>query len=465
MKRMDQFVIKTLGCKVNQSESETLAAAFRRLGLSEFTSDTAPAASGSDSSRVGVCIINTCTVTERASMQCRQAIRQAIRTYPRAKIIVTGCYAQTQPEEILGIEGVSRVIPQLEKQEVLAAVITELDVTDTGVSDTALPASSETQPAPYPWPDAGAFSPDETQGRRTRAVLKVQDGCNARCTYCIVPRARGKSRSMPEDGVISNLHGLNRAGYREVVLSGIHLGSYGLDFSPPSSLLALLETIDTLGIIPRVRLSSIEPGELSDDIIDLVACSEIFCRHFHIPLQSGDDGVLRRMGRHYSGRFFGDLIWKVHSKIPDAAIGVDVLAGFPGESDAAFENTFELIASLPVAYLHVFPFSPRKTTPAHDMPHKLPAHVIKGRAARMRALGENKRLEFHDALVRRKLSVLVESTVDAATGHFRGRTSNYVPVHLRNYAGEKNSFVTVIIEKSLGKAGVLASPISSSAGT
>jgi threonylcarbamoyladenosine tRNA methylthiotransferase MtaB len=268
---------------------------------------------------------------------------------------------------------------------------------------------------------------------------------------------------MPEAQVMSNLYGLNRAGYKEVVLSGIHLGCYGLDFSPPSSLFSLLAKIDRLNIMPRIRLSSIEPAELTDDILELVACRTAFCRHFHIPLQSGDDGILRKMGRHYTRSFFKDLVNKVHSRIPDAAIGVDVLVGFPGESDAAFENTFDLIQTLPVAYLHVFPFSPRKSTPAYGMPDKVSVAVVKARAARIRALGEEKRKKFYDSQVGRAVSVLVESTGDDAKGVCRGRTSNYVPVTIRNYSGEKNQFLRVMVEK-VERGGVLAAPTSSPAG-
>jgi threonylcarbamoyladenosine tRNA methylthiotransferase MtaB len=226
---------------------------------------------------------------------------------------------------------------------------------------------------------------------------------------------------------------------------------------------SLLVKVDRLGIMDRIRLSSIEPGELTDDIIDLVAQPNAFCRHFHIPLQSGDDGVLRKMGRHYTRSFFGELVQKVHSRIPDAAIGVDVLVGFPGENDAAFENTFGLIESLPVSYLHVFPFSPRKTTPAYSMTSKVPAAVIKERAARIRALGEKKRFEFYDALVGKEVTVLVESGFDASTGVCRGRTSNYVPVRIRNYDGQKNRFLKVMVEKAAA-GGVLASPTSAPAG-
>lgn len=456
MTERNRFVIKTLGCRVNRSESDSFASAFRSRGLQEFVPNAGDASSHDGLERVTVCVINTCTVTEKASMQSRQAIRQAIREYPEAKIVVTGCYAQTQPDDIQKIKGVSHIIPQQEKQSVLKAVFPDI-VGKLSASS----GSGEVAPAaPYPWADASAFSPEETRGNRTRAVLKIQDGCNSHCTYCIVPKARGKIRSMPKSQVISNLQGLKRAGYKEVVLSGIHLGNYGIDVSPPTTLFKLLGDIESLDIMDRVRLSSIEPGELSDDIINLVARSCAFCRHFHIPLQSGDNGILKKMGRSYTRDFFKDLILTVHSKIPDIAIGVDVMVGFPGESDAAFENTFRLIESLPVSYLHVFPFSPRKSTPAFDMPHKVPVSVIKERAARMRKLGELKRASFYKGLSGKVVTVLVEGIVDATAGISKGRTSNYVPVHITNYTGGKNVFVTAKVEGVLGNKGVLASPIS-----
>jgi len=442
---MKHFTIKTLGCRVNQSESEAIAASLRKEGFSELKPAQTPETHGTDAESVTVCIVNTCTVTEKASMQSRQAIRKAIRTYPAARIVVTGCYAETHPEEIRQIKGVHEVIPQAEKLRVVSAILPRMS---------GSPRQWDT-----PWPDALSFSPEEARGGRTRAVLKIQDGCNAHCTYCIVPQARGRSRSMPEAQVISNLFGLHKAGFNEVVLSGIHLGSYGLDLHPGSSLFTLLRQVDRLGIINRIRLSSIEPGELSDEIIALVANSDHFCRHFHIPLQSGDDAVLKQMGRFYTRSLFAKLVHGILEKIPDAAVGLDVLVGFPGETDAAFENTFALVEALPVAYLHVFPFSPRKNTPAFNMPQKVSPSVIKSRAAQMRALGGKKRRRFYDMLVGGTLEVLVEGTVDSVSGCARGRTSNYVPVFLENFAGKGNRFVTVKIEKRLGDRGILAAPI------
>ena len=440
---MKRFIVKTLGCRVNQSESETIAASLRKEGFSEQNPETPE---NDDNASETVCIINTCTVTEKASMQSRQAIRQAIRAYPGARIIVTGCYAETQPEEIRKITGVHEIIPQNKKERIVSTILPKL-------------SSTPEMPGTV-WPDAFSFTPEETRGNRTRAVLKIQDGCNAHCTYCIVPKARGRSRSMPEDKVISNLYGLNKAGYNEVVFSGIHLGNYGLDLQPESSLFELLEKIEKLRVINRIRLSSIEPGELSDEIIALVAGSDRFCRHFHIPLQSGDDTVLKKMGRHYTRSFFADLIQGIHDKIQDVAIGLDVLVGFPGETDTAFENTLSLIDSLPVAYLHVFPFSPRKGTPACDLPDRVPVSVTKERAKRIRALGSKKKRGFYDVLVGGIYEILVEGTAGNASGFAKGRTSNYVPVFVENYTGKGNRFIKVKIKRRIGDRGVLASIIS-----
>lgn len=446
---MNRFIIKTLGCRVNQSESETIAAFLRKEGFSNIETEPIPNESGNDDKFVSVCIINTCTVTEKASMQSRQAVRQAIRAYPGARIIVTGCYAETQPEEIRKIEGIHEIVPQSEKPRVVSAILS------------GLPDSSR-QPKTL-WQNALSFTPEESRGARTRAVLKIQDGCNAHCTYCIVPKARGRSRSMPEAMVFSNLHGLHLAGYNEVVLSGVHLGSYGLDLNPETSLVALLRRIDALEIIDRIRLSSIEPAELSNEIIALVAESNRFCRHFHIPMQSGDDAVLKKMGRFYTRDFFENLVLGIRDKIPDAAIGLDVLVGFPGETDAAFENTCALIESLPVTYLHVFPFSPRKGTPACTMAGKVSPSEIKSRAACMRALGGKKKRKFYDSHVGRTVEILVEGRLDTADEFPKGRTSNYIPVFLEGYNGGGNHFITARIQKRLGNKGVAASPISCSA--
>jgi threonylcarbamoyladenosine tRNA methylthiotransferase MtaB len=418
---MTKFTITTLGCKVNQYESDAIARRLMDLGC-------VPAGAEEPAD---VCIVNTCSVTGKAAMQSRQAVRQLIRTNPKAQIVVTGCYAQTEPGELSKIDGVHRIIGHGDKHHIPDIILSDKN-------DTLFPAVmrrnilSEKHFKHIPVPVSGS---------RTRPVLKIQDGCNAFCTYCIVPYARGKSRSMPLENVLENIRSLKQAGFHEVVLSGVHLGAYGLDLSPQIRLKDLLVRIRDANAMDRVRLSSIEPRELTRDIVELVATSNIFCNHFHIPLQSGDDGILEKMRRDYSCDFFEDLIFKIKERIPDAAIGVDLLAGFPDETKKAFENTYSLIEKLPVTYLHVFPFSPRPGTPAEKYPKKVPAKIIKARCERMRRLGDEKKKSFYNKFAGKTLRVLIEGKRDNTTGLLKGITSNYIPVHV---AGEDNLFNTLV---------------------
>ncbi len=273
---------------------------------------------------------------------------------------------------------------------------------------------------------------------RTRPFLKIQDGCNAFCTYCIVPYARGRSRSLPMEAVLESIGRLKADGIHEIVLTGIHIGHYGLDLKPETCLTDLLAAIESAGLMERIRISSIEPAEVSDELIDRVAGSRVFCHHFHIPLQSGDNDVLKRMNRPYTRELFYDLVSRIHDRIPDAAIGADVLVGFPGESDAAFDQTFSLIESLPITYLHVFPFSPRKGTPAYGFSDQVPHAIVKTRCSALRTLGKAKKKSFYRSHIGKEVEILIEGVRDEATGLLKGLTSNYIPVmvegkdHLRN---------------------------------
>ncbi len=424
---MKKFIVMTLGCKVNQYESDGLAQYLLTTGWHLADGETG----------VDLCIINTCTVTQKASMQSRQAIRKAVRTHPGACIVVTGCYAQTEPMALGKIAGVDYVIghsdkhhipamvSKLEKQENLHPVMIGHDI------------AVEKKFAHFPCP--------VTRGR-TRAFLKIQDGCNNFCTYCIVPYTRGRSRSMPAAEVMGNIKKLHTAGFKEVVLTGIHLGYYGLDFSPPGALAELLRQIHETTPMDRVRLSSIEPCEITGEIIRLVASSSLFCHHFHIPLQSGDDTVLQRMHRPYNGTFFKDLVLKIHQLLPNGAIGADLLVGFPGETDAAFENTYQLINKLPVTYLHVFPFSPRSGTPAATYPDQVAHDVVKERCRRMRELGMAKKRLFYKNNIGKVATVLIEAKRDRETGLLKGTTHNYIPVLINGADALKESIVTVRIE-------------------
>ncbi|MEA3280120.1 MAG: tRNA (N(6)-L-threonylcarbamoyladenosine(37)-C(2))-methylthiotransferase MtaB [Thermodesulfobacteriota bacterium] len=438
---MPFFNIITLGCKVNQYESDAISQSLQEAGW----------VSALKGEKTDLFIINTCTVTQKASMQSRQAVRQAIRFNPKACIIVTGCYAQIEPDEIKKIKGVHYIIGHPDKHKIPEIIISRKEKHSPIPEFRPLTIRNDVA-------REHNFQPTfviAASGNRTRPVLKIQDGCDNFCTYCIVPYARGRSRSMPLENVLENISRLSKSGYHEVVMSGIHLGCYGMDLLPETRLADLLKSIHETRAIKRVRLSSIEPDELNDDIIKTVADSDIFCHHFHIPLQSGDDLILKRMHRHYSRTFFRDMVIRIREMIPDAAIGVDVLVGFPGETEKAFENTYLLIKKLPVTYLHVFPFSARKGTPANNYPDQISPDTIKIRCQKMRELGTNKKMEFYKRLIGKKVEVLIEGAQSNYTGHLKGMTSNYVPVFVRGKDNMKNCIVQARIDELCGKNAVL----------
>jgi len=424
---MPIYTVITLGCKVNQYESAGLEESLKSRGWLPVSGEEA----------ADLCIVNTCTVTGKASMQARQAIRRAVRSHPGARVVVTGCYAQTEPDVLADIEGVTAVIGQADKHN-----IPEL-LDNAVVSDTSGLASRHTDIRRVNTFDSLPVSGFD---HRTRPFLKIQDGCDAFCSYCIVPHARGRSRSLAVEAVLDNLLQLDAGGYREVVLTGIHLGSYGQDHSPPTDLHQILLRIEASDFKGRIRLSSIEPLELTDDIIHLVGRSSKFCRHFHIPLQSGDDHILDRMKRPYTADLFRNRVEQIITRIPDAAIGVDTLIGFPAEDQAAFDNTYQIIRDLPVAYLQVFPFSRRKGTPAHHYPDQVAPDIVKPRCEQMRAIGREKRAAFYRRGIGRTMNVLVESQRDAVTGLLKGFTSNYIPVLLDGEDSLKEQLVQVTLD-------------------
>ena len=456
---MNLFYITTLGCKVNQYESDGIASELNAHGWMATP----------HSQEADVCIINTCAVTARATRQSRQEIRSIIRGNPGARIIVTGCHAQTAAHEIRKIKEVDHVIGHKDKFSIAGAILTSGRFEDLNQDLYPLPGnpkknlhgsnSRETSvvqkeglknlkdPESTDCRDTQfhCFSPAVT-GDNTRAYLKIQDGCNAFCTYCIVPYARGRSRSMPQKEVMSHLRALHQAGYAEAIITGIHTGAYGLDFKEKSSLESLLRDIVRENPIHRIRLSSVEPREFTDNIIDLMADNPIFCDHFHIPLQSGDDGILSRMKRPYDTALFADLVTKIRNKMPRAAIGVDILQGFPGETEVAFKNTFDLIASLPVTHLHVFPFSPREGTPAFDYPDKVPRDILRERCRIMRNLGEEKTRAFEKSHVGRSLEAVIQEKRDTDTGKLKAVTSNYLSIQVDGPDDLKKKVVSIQLD-------------------
>jgi len=405
-----KVAISTLGCKVNQYES---------AGILEML-DESIYVSVPFNTKADCYIINTCTVTGRTDYQSRNLIRRAIRTNPEACIIVTGCYAQVAPHDLARIPGVTLIAGNAEKEHIprlmerLVKGAPQLLVSDIC--------------------KAGEFSglnPLKFAGH-TRAFLKIQDGCDSFCSYCIVPYARGPSRSLSQMDVLKEIETLARSDYREIVLTGIHLGVYGQDLAPPSNLYEIMKHVDKNRSVGRLRLSSIEITEISDDIIRLIAEGSTLCRHLHIPLQSGDDMILSAMKRNYDSGFFKNRVQVIRQAIPDIAIGLDVMVGFPGEGEKEFDNTLRLIAELPVAYLHVFPYSERPGTVASSLPGRVDETVKKRRGEILRKLGREKRNVFARRFVGKKLSVLIEDKKDKDTGFMKGFSDNYIPVVIEN---------------------------------
>ena len=420
-----KFKIVTLGCKVNQYET----AFIQEKLTSENWQYT------EDSINADVIIVNTCIVTQRASYQSRQAIRKAIRENPSAKIAVVGCYPQVFPEELSKIEGLHILAGNREKLDVP-------DILENSTSPTAIkPFDNEDKLQPF------TMMPVKKFMDRTRAFLKIQDGCDSFCSYCIVPYARGPVKSMRKEDVIRTIQTFAKEGYKEIVLTGIHLGKYGKDFEGNSELVGLLKVIAREKPHYRIRLSSLEPGEINDELIELIAEEEWLCRHLHIPLQSGDKNILKRMNRHYTPSTFKKLILNIKRKNPEAAIGIDIIAGFPGEDDQAFNNSYSLIEELPASYLHVFPFSPRKGTPAAGFPDQVDTKIIKERASRLRELGKKKKNLFYQSCLGKEYSVLTEGWESEDNKIIKGLSDNYLKVLLHSEKLIKNEILQVKAEK------------------
>jgi threonylcarbamoyladenosine tRNA methylthiotransferase MtaB len=402
--------IMTLGCKVNQYESRALGEALEREGYA-----VARGGHKSDESP-DVVVINTCTVTHRSDSDARAMVRRAQREHPGAKIVVSGCYAETDPEAVASL-GADLVVGTAQKAELARFIVEERLGVFSGDADTV----ATLDPAPV-----SGFE-------RSRAFFKVQDGCEAYCAYCIVPFARGPSRSLAPEEVGAGLKRLVDGGHREIVLTGIHLGYWGKELDPVQSFTRLLEIAEGCGA-DRVRLSSLEPLELTDEVIGRVAASDVLCPHLHIPLQSGSDTVLARMGRPYTAGQFRKSIESALERIEGVCLGFDVIVGFPGETEAEFNETLALLEALDFCYLHVFPYSPRKGTRAFEMEGRVADVEIKRRGAVLRTLAREKREAFYRSHVGQTTTVLAERFLNEGAGAqkrlVRARTANYIEVDL-----------------------------------
>jgi threonylcarbamoyladenosine tRNA methylthiotransferase MtaB len=398
-----KVALHTLGCKLNYSETSSIGMQFldRDFEVVDFQD------------RADVYVLNTCSVTESAERECRQIIRRSLRQNPEAFIIVTGCYAQLRPEEIAQIEGVDAVLGSNEKFKLFSLLENFNKRNLTCISVT--PTENLTE-------FGVAHSTDADN--RTRAFLKIQDGCDYTCSFCTIPLARGASRSLAVNNVIDEFKKLLNSGYKEVVLTGVNVGDYGKNID--TNLFNLLSELVKIEGEFRIRISSIEPNLLSDEIIDLTVESDKLCNHFHIPLQSGSPRTLKAMQRRYTIDDYNDLIDKVKNRIPDAGIGVDVIVGFPGETEEDFIHTHNFLRDLPATYLHVFTYSERPDTKAISLPGIVDVQERKRRNNILRILSEKKRAVFYSDMVGTKQNVIFESA--NKNGLMNGFTSNYIKV-------------------------------------
>lgn len=426
---MKTVAFHTIGCKLNQHETSDIERQFSERGWRPI-----PFGEPAD-----VVVVNTCTVTAQSDSRCRAALRKARRGSPGATLIATGCLAQAQPGAVAGMPEVDLVLGNREKESVFDHLDADGRPRSERVAAAALAAG--TRPA---------FAPVEAFAGHTRAFVKIQDGCDACCAYCIVPLARGPNRSLPADLVAAQVATLVAAGYRELVLTGVHLGTWGRDLGPAHSLAGLLSRLVATPGLGRLRLSSIEPTEFTPELLDLLAAAPAICPHLHIPLQSGSADVLRAMRRPYGPEDFARVVERLARALPDPGLGADVIAGFPGESEQDFEQTVSLVCSLPLTYLHVFPFSPRPGTPAAALANPVPPPERDRRADVLRAIGGEKAEAFRGRHVGRTVRALIQGQPGRKRGATHGLTGNYLTVSVHASREEVGAFRDLRVMRNEG---------------
>jgi len=415
---MKSISFVTLGCKVNQYDTAVL---INKLPKSKYISVPFP-------QKADIYVIDTCTVTHKADAEARHYINRAKRINPNGVVVVTGCYAQVSSEEISNLKGVDYVVGNSDKFSSLMKILRHGSLQKK--PKVFINDIFKEKKRKFESPEINFFP------GRTRAFLKVQDGCNYACTFCIIPYARGRSRSLDINEVIKRIKVLRESGYKEVVLTGIHLASYGRDIG--SNLITLLSRIEDEKILNRIRLSSLDPADINKEFIDLISDSQTICPSFHISLQSGDENVLKNMRRRYNPTQFIDITAKIREAQPDSSIGTDVMVGFPGETDKEFENSYCLLDNSELTYFHVFPYSKRKGTKAAIMDNQIDPGVIKQRSKILRDLGNKKKIEFNKKFIGKELEVLVES-------NSKGTSRNYISVKLVNDDYNKGELIDVVV--------------------
>ena len=451
---MSSFYVENFGCRATQADGAAIEQQFRQRGLDR-------AASSGTAKWV---ILNTCAVTAAAEQDARAAIRRLRRQNPGCKIVVTGCYAQRAPAEVAALSGVSSVIGNSHKHNLAEIALNSPPENNNGGVRSFVPLSDLTDRGGTSFLESAAeiFVSDifahtellaapvfDSANERTRPNLKIQDGCNNRCSFCIIPSLRGRSRSLKLDDVLREVNQLVAAGYREVVISGINLGRWGRDLAVwggrprPPKFEDLVRSILNETSLEKLRISSVEPMDWTDSFIRLMADSPRIAKHAHVPMQSGSDAVLRRMHRKYRPWHYREKIEKIRAAMPTAAIGADVMVGFPGETEAEFDETRRMIEGLPFTYLHVFTFSARPGTPAATLPNQIPVHIARERNRILRDLATDKKRAFMQSFVGRQLEAI--TLADRSDQHTNALTDNYLKLNLRG-VHPPNSWVKVVIE-------------------
>jgi len=406
----------TLGCKVNQYETQSIREQFIRSDFQEIE-DGVPA---------DIYLINTCTVTQKADRDSRHLIHLTHRQNPQAKILVTGCYTELDSAEIAKIPGVTQIIKNQDKDRIIE-LFSQRNNEHIGITN---------------------FS------GHTRAFLKIQDGCNNFCAYCKVPLVRGVSRSRPLSSIVQEAEKLVKNDFKEIVLCGICLGAYGRDLSPQSDLIQVIEALENIKGLYRIRLSSIEAGDVSDSLIQKIAESNLacrqtgkLCRHLHIPMQSGDDEILKKMHRRYGRSEYINLIAKIKKQIPQIAITTDVLVGFPGEKEENFQNTVNLVREIVPLRAHIFSYSARKGTPAHRLPERIEPKIIKKRINLLKNITENCAIEYKKQFLNQEMQVLIETRAKGKPEFWEGYSDNYIKVGVASERNLENQLIKVKLKE------------------
>lgn len=422
---MERIYVKTLGCKVNTFDSHAIENQFKAIGC-----ELVDTPEGAD-----IAVVNTCSVTQNADKEARYLARRFRRESPDSLVVMTGCYAQTDSQRLMDMSEIDIVVPNEVKDQIVPFVLAQLDARRRGIDVQRMPAGvksvSENKQSHF---KSSLTLFDKADSTQTRAFVKIQDGCNGFCTYCLIPYARGASRSVPHNEALQEIKRLVAHGTREVVLTGIHIGDYGIDHLPEAErdaaqpFVEFMKRVFDIDGLKRVRISSLEPAELSEGLIKVLAENrDRFCDHFHLPLQSGSDEILKKMRRSYNSGRYREACEMAKAYFPEVCLGADVIPGFPGETEEQFEATFELIQQCGLHYLHVFPYSARPNTAAMKMPGHLDAHVIKERASRLRTLSAKLRQSYQTQFIGKAVDVLWEKDVDDQ-GRRLGTTRNYLNI-------------------------------------